>query len=298
MRRSCGVVSARMIGGWITGTIVDKDGKKTEIDEKYLKRAGIRSEPEFSYDYADRAVKVDGPADGQMEKYPEFPQVQEAKFWLYAKAGQDVAVTFKYIKIRRSENAAVFLTSPNGERKRIGTLKPGEEQTFKFKADDAGIYKIDMAVIDLRVFLTAANVAAGIIPRDVAHWVNNSTGTLYFYVPEGAPEFAVRVWGLVFSMRDQAVKVTISNPDGKVVFRDNAVAEGIQYNAPEKLAKKGGIWKITFDKPGKYNLGQYNFRIMGASPYLGLRPDRTPVLGSAGTAESGNKKHEVSPDDF
>ena len=282
----------------ITGTIVDKDGRKTEIDEKFLKRAGIKAQPEFSYDYSDRAIKVEGPADGKMEKYPEFPQPQEAKFWLYAKVGQDVAVTFKFIKIRRSENAAVFLTSPDGERKRIGTLKTGEEQTFQFKAAAAGIYQIDMAVIDLRVILTAANVAAGIIPRDVAHWVNNSTGTLYFYVPEGAPELAVRVWGLVFSMREQAVKVTISNPQGKVVFRDNVVAEGIQYNAPEAEAKKGGIWKITFDNPAKFRLGEYNFRIMGASPYIGLRPDRTPVLGKPGTVEAGGKKHAVSPDDF
>ncbi|MCI5779238.1 MAG: right-handed parallel beta-helix repeat-containing protein [Lentisphaeria bacterium] len=282
----------------ITGSIVDRNGRKTEIDEKFLKRAGIKAQPEFSYDYSDRAVKVSGPADGKMEKYPEFPLPQEAKFWLYAQAGQDVEVAFKFIKIRRSEPAAVFLTSPSGERKRIGTLKPGEEQTFKFKADAAGIYKIDMAVTDLRVILSAANVAAGIIPRDIAQWVNNSTGTLYFYVPVGAPEFAVRVWGLVFSMREQAVKVTISNPSGKVVFRNNTVAEGIQYTAPESEAKKGGIWKITFDKPAKFRLGEYNFRIMGASPYLGLRPDRTPVLGEAGKAESGNKKHEVSPDDF
>jgi hypothetical protein len=161
------------------------------------------------------------------------------------------------------------------------------------------VYKVKMAALDLHVTMPASNVPAGIMLREPSHRVRSNTGTLYFNVPKGSPEFSIRVWGLVFSRYYNGVKVSISNPAGKVVFRSNSAADGISYTAPEAEAQKGGIWKITLSEPTlkQHRLGEYNIRMMGISPYIGLRMDRTPELGAAGSA-SNNKSHQVQFDDF
>ncbi len=265
---------------YITGSIVDKSGRKHELDAKMLKRAGAKGEPEFDYDFSDREVKVAAPADGKMEEYPEFPLWQYATYWFYAQKDQEVKFELKfYKKIRFSKTTAVKLITPDGKESKLGEISPNETKTFSFKADAAGFYKVDMRSKDLRVALLKSNVPAGIMLNPYTHRFNGNSGTLYFNVPANAKEFAVRVWGLVFSHNFQGVKASIVDPDGKVVFSHDPIGEAVQYTAEGKAAAKAGVWKVTFGKASKGWLGEYNLRLMGVSPYVGLREDRTPVLG-------------------
>ena len=268
---------------WISGDIVDKDGKKHEIDAALVKRAGAVASPEFEYDFSDREVKISGPADGEMEKYPEIQLHQYATYWFYCKKGQKASFLLRYYpKVRFSTPCEVKLIAPDGTEKVVGKLAPGEDRTFTFEAAETGFYKAAMRTKDLRVALIAANVPAGIVLNEYTHRFTNVVGTFYFDVPENAKEFAVRVWGQVSSRIRYLVKAEITDPDGKVVFRNDGIGGAVQYTA-DQAAAKPGIWKVRFDKPqvgGPHTyLGYYNLRFMGVCPYIGLREDRTPVLG-------------------
>jgi hypothetical protein len=264
---------------YISGSIVDKNGRKHEIDAKLLKRAGAVAAPEFDYDFSDRKVTVAGPADGKMEAYPEFPLWQYASYWFYAKKGQEAKFELKYYKKQRfASTVALKLTAPDGSSKTIGNLSPGEIKTFAFKAEAEGFYRVDMKTKDLRVALMKSNVPAGIMLNNFTHRFNGNSGTLYFNVPTNVKEFAVRVWGLVFSHNFQGVKATVVNPDGKVVFSRDPIGEAVQYTA-DQAAAVPGVWKVTLNRASAGWLGEYNLRMMGVSPYIGLRENRTPVLG-------------------
>ncbi|MCI5779239.1 MAG: right-handed parallel beta-helix repeat-containing protein [Lentisphaeria bacterium] len=273
-----------------TGAIEDKDGKKISVDAKLLQRAGAKAAPEFDFDYSDRAVQVDGPKDGAMEKYPEFPLFYEATFWIFAKAGQQVAFSLKYLKWSIAQGTGVYLTPPDGERRRIGALKPDEERTFRFTAGAAGIYKVSLKATALKVALTGANAPAGIMLRPYDSYMGGNSGTLYFTIPDGAPEFGIRVWGSVFSRYSvNTVKTAVSDPRDRIVFSADDVGDGVQYTG-----KAGsGVWKISF----AHKIGAYNLRMMGVCPYIGLRADRTPVLGPRGSA-SANRTGDTGMDLF
>ena len=265
---------------YISGSIVDRDGRRHGVNAALLKRAGVKKAPEFDCDYSDREATVAGPADGKMEPYPEFPLYEDATWWLRVGKGQEAKFTLKYFpKVRRAAKTDVMLTSPDGKRRKIGELAPDETKTFTFTAPGEGFCRIDMKTSDLRVALTESNVPAGIILHDFTHRVIRNAGTLFFNVPQGAEKFAIRVWGQIFSNQYYAVKAAICDPNGKIVFSDNAIGGAVQYTADRSPVP--GVWKIVLEWPkgGQYKLGEYNLRFMGVSPYVGLREDRTPVLG-------------------
>ena len=209
VREALTVMDNTMSGAtdWISGSIVDRNGRKHDLDAALLKRAGAVGAPEFEYDFSDREVKISGPANGEMEKYPEFQLQQYATYWFYCQKGQKAAFSIRYYpKVRFSSPCDVTLVAPDGEEKVIGRIAPGEDKTFTFDAAETGFYKAAMKTKDLRVALLAANVPAGIILNEYTHRFTNNTGTLYFDVPENAKEFAVRVWGQIFS-KDQMLNL-------------------------------------------------------------------------------------------
>ena len=76
------------------------------------------------------------------------------------------------------------------------------------------------------------------------------------------------------------VKFIVKDTNDQQVFSCDSAYEGATYAAPKAEALKGGLWKATFSKtPVKDHIfWDYNVQAIGASPYVGLRADRTPVL--------------------
>jgi hypothetical protein len=192
---------------------------------------------------------------------------------MFAKAGQQVNFTLKYIKNGRwsRDPAQVTLIAPDGSRKPLGAIAPASENTFAFTADQEGIYTAEVRGFYLKTALIASNVPAGPIAKDFETELDRVTGSLYFFVPAGTPQFAVRVWGRGFT---NSVGVQITDPQGKVVYYNPFVCgSGMQYNVNGENVKSG-IWKLTFAKPRRYWYDRCFFSLMGVPKYLGLRPDR------------------------
>ena len=261
---------------WIEGDLTDKDGQRATIDKAFLTASGHQTQPEYGF------APVKGPffaeSSGKMETYPEFSQILSADYWLLAKSEESVEFTLKYTKNGRwsRDAASVTLVTPDGGRMELGTIAPASEKKFAFTAGAAGIYRVEVRGFYLKTALIASTAPAGPIAKDFENELDRVTGDLYVYVPAGAPRFAVRLWARGWL---NSFGVTITDPSGKVVLHDPLViGSGIQYNAPAAAAEQGGIWKLTIARPRRFWYDRGFFRIMGASPYLGLRPDRVPVV--------------------
>ena len=262
---------------WISGYLTDKTGKQQKIDAIFLKASKQLCEKEYPILPADQNYVVNKKVTGSLDKYPEFPFILSADYWLAAKAGEKVTFTLKYIKNGRwsRDAATVTLIAPDGSKKNLGKINPASNQTFSFVAKEAGIYKTAVRGFYLKTALIASTVPAGPIAKEFENELDRVVGTLYFYVPKNTKNFAVRIWGRGFV---NAVNVSICNPQGKVVYSNPAVAgSGVQLNFSGQDALQGGIWRMNYAKPRKYWYDRCFFRLMGTSPYLGLRPDRMVV---------------------
>ena len=142
------------------------------------------------------------------------------------------------------------------------------------------MHHITMAESGLRVAILKSNAPAGLVMNTPFQKFRRSTGTLYFSVPKKSPGFSFRAWCLYNSIWFSGVKVVIKNPLGQTVYTCPSAFEGATYNAPLAAVRSGGIWKVTFSKtPVKDHIfWDYNVLPSGASPYVGLRADRTPSL--------------------
>ena len=146
-----------------------------------------------------------------------------------------------------------------------------ESGSFSFTAAKDGIYRAEVRGFYLKTALVASNVPAGPIAKDFETELDRVTGDLYFFVPAGTPEFAVRVWGRGFL---NTMGMSITDPQGKVVYDNTLVCgSGVQYNVSGKDVKSG-IWKLTVKRPRRFWYDRFFFRLMGVPKYLGLRPDR------------------------
>ena len=212
-----------------------------------------------------------------MVTYPEFSQILSADYWLLATGGKAVEFKLKYTKNGRwsREPAKVTLISPDGSRRELGDIAPATEKQFAFNAEKDGIYRVEVRGFYLKTALIGSNVPGGVIAKEFENELDRVTGSLYFHVPSGTPEFAVRVWGRGFV---NSVGVTITDPLGKVVYSNPFVCGGgFQYNASAADVAKAGVWKLTFSKPKRFWYDRCFFRLMGVSPYLGLSAAHTPL---------------------
>ncbi len=258
---------------WISGTVTDQSGKTAKITADVLKKSGQQSEKEYGFDYTNKTFSATGYGDGKSETYPEFPFILSADYWLLAKAGEKVNFTLKYTKTSRwhRDPAEVTLIAPDGSRTGLGAVAPGCESSFSFTAAKDGIYRAEVRGFYLKTALVASNVPAGPIAKDFETELDRVTGDLYFFVPAGTPEFAVRVWGRGFL---NTMGMSITDPQGKVVYDNTLVCgSGVQYNVSGKDVKSG-IWKLTVKRPRRFWYDRFFFRLMGVPQYLGLRPDR------------------------
>lgn len=198
------------------------------------------------------------------ESYTELYQVFEPNFWVYGEAGSKGEITLKYRNIGRSRNAVVTFVSPSGERTKLGTLKPNETIAFPFELKESGYSRIEVRAHFACVAMVSSTLPAGIAMQGNQTDLLDTTGDVYFTVPENSQDFAVRVWGRSNILW---IGAELYTPDGTLVWDVPATTQAQFDPTPEQRAM-AGVWHLKFKKPTKGLLAKYHFALPGLPPYV------------------------------
>ena len=100
-------------------------------------------------------------------------------------------------------------------------------------------------------------------------------GDIYFIVPEGAPDFAVRAWG-----RNNVLFVAfeVYAPNGEKVF-DVPTTNGAQFDPTPEQRKMAGVWRLHLKRPTRGYFAKCHVAFPGLPPYLGILPNMLPPNG-------------------
>jgi len=192
---------------------------------------------------------------------PAFPQARraflpidawfrgESRFAIRAAKGD--AIKFSVLSKLVSKKAppapvAVSIKSPSGSVTKLAEARVGESAAYQVRAAEPGVYELSCSAgpqatsLDCPSFHASAALANGAM-----HFIG-VTGRLYFLVPAGVKEFALRVAG--DGALEQA-RVTIWNAQGQVVADEDKIARSKQIAIKRATAAEAEIWSFQLLPP-------------------------------------------------
>ncbi len=252
----------------LTGTIIlERNGQQTpitlteELVASWMPVYEAPDVPRVALEGLDLApVQPDAPAEAY--SFSGFRIRREVTPVVYAEAGDEVRMSMAYLQIARltGETMPVSVVAPSGATIEAGELPFGEEAEVGFTAPESGLYRAMVAPGRNQLQVTASSNPVNLSTEDAPVQLHNTTGVLYFWVPEGIEQFGVVLYG---ENPGEGVKATLYSPAGEPVEElDNVTAA--RMISVENPA--GGAWSVELARPTEVGFEDYMLELRGVPP--------------------------------
>lgn len=259
--------------GEITGTIrLHRDGRISEhaltlqLLQQWMPHKVFKQYPAFDLGGV-RFVPVAGDAKTKDECSPR--QRGASKWMVHGEAGRAMtfSVTVKEVGKSSAKPATVSVTPPNGKPVRMKAAAVGQETVYEFTPKESGAHVIECDAGSSTASVRCGGRGACLYSDDGHFHLLGTTGRLFFHVPAGTKEFALKVWG---DNSGERVKAALLDPSGKVVHGKDSIL-GEQFIA--RPASSGDeIWSIRLDRPGQGVLEDFHVELQDVPPLLAPSP--------------------------
>lgn len=190
-----------------------------------------------------------------------------AQFVQNAKAGDKIAVRVTLSQIGKDKPIAFFqLFSPQGKVLTKWTIAGDTpDKTLRFTATENGIYKIVFSGFH-GVQLESDTPGNGILAQSGATF-NHTSGRMYFTVPPGVGQVAVRVAG---ENASEWLSAELLDPSGKTVKSEKRVTTPTMFIADRANPDKTEVWSVRINSA----VDDFTVTVFGSSiPVLTATPD-------------------------
>ncbi len=239
----------------MTGKIVHQSGKVFNLADAVEKSKQMKPLKSAELDYTRLRPAGEVPVNGGEEPWN---MRFGGEFLQYASADAGVELNFAVTPIGSTpQGVTITGIAPSG--KEIGKWNiPSGQKTFqlKFQADETGTYQIDFRS-QSGVKISSNLPGCGYLATKSVR-VFRSKGRMYFMVPKGVEEVAVRISG---DNAAEWVSASLFNAAGVKVQSEKFVTEAALLIHKRSAADKNEIWSVNIDGC----VEDYNLSIMGDS---------------------------------
>ena len=230
-------------------------------------------------------LKDYGHFDGKGLTYePAFPNAKQpflafqgwlrgtAQFAVWGKTAGSMAftITLKPVGKNDIKTVPVRLISPSGKVTELPSPKGTEPQTYDFVPTETGLHRVIVEAGNHAAMIQSSTNHASLMSlRGDYHFVYRA-GPLYFLVPKGVAEFAIKVAG---GGGTELVKATIKDSSGKIVTEKDNIGHGEQFPQKRADASRAEVWSLTLEKPSKGVLEDIQILLEGVPPMLSSSPE-------------------------
>ncbi len=258
----------RALSGFVT---VERPGSRRQVA---LTRQWVRET--FPAPFAARVPRVAGDparlrvtdrADGVRELTP-LRLRRGAKYVLYVVAGQEAILAGEHTQIgtAAAQTGSMRVAAPSGEGIGEWPLPPfGERGEVRFAARATGFHTLEVDTGSNAFALLAANVPVAIDATRQALLAFGGGGSLFVSVPRGTGVFALAAAG---GWEGEAVKLTVADPSGSVVWSRDNILHMAGYAATEGEGLPGGLWEMKIEPPGAGGFANYYLDLRGTPGHL------------------------------
>ncbi|MEW6359558.1 MAG: right-handed parallel beta-helix repeat-containing protein [Planctomycetota bacterium] len=204
-------------------------------------------------------------------KLQPFNLRKSGTFVIYARQGEEVAFALRYLQVGKYGGGPmpVAVATPSGKKISLGNVPFKEEASFRFSAAETGLYRLPIDCDANKVQMVSANRPVCISGEEGSIRFISSTGDLYFYVPTGAKEFGIKVFG---EGDGEGVGATIFDPDGRKLWEKPTITMPEQFVCTPEPSQTGKAWRITIAKPVGTTMEDFYVDVQGVPPFLAFTP--------------------------
>lgn len=197
----------------------------------------------------------------------------DAHFVFTAQKGEKTAFTLTAKVVGRKNEPypiRVRVIAPSGKETPLAQCMPGAPQSYDVIATEEGVHHLVAAAGQQTVTLHApARAVSAIAPSGVFHLLGTSQ-RLYFQVPAGTNEFAVRVAGGGGSEMARAI---VRDAAGTVVADEDCIARSRQIPFTRADAAQAAVWSVELVKPSKGVIEDIRLGFDGIAPIIAPAPE-------------------------
>ena len=202
---------------------------------------------------------------------PEVRVRYRGEYVLYAAAGQEVRLRVGFMRVGNYEAEAipVVVTAPSGKEAANVPVPFMQQADVVFRAAETGVHRIAV-----EPWANYAGIVSSTHPLSISgdaspmHFYN-SPGELFFWVPAGTKEFALRVFG----EGAEGVKATVCGPDGKVVQEQDNITELHQFLFTLPQPSAGEARSVKLAAPSEGVMEDNYLVILGIPPLAASHRD-------------------------
>jgi hypothetical protein len=261
----------------VTGTLtVERDGKRTPyaLDQKLLDQwfpfQAFKEFPPFRF----AGVKWEPlKPDARPTQGWSCPARQRgrAEFLLWAEAGQHIAFTLGLGRVGKTglPKMAISAISPSGRSSNLPAMAGEDEKPYTLTAQETGVYRLVCEAGNSTVKVISSSHRICLFAERSPLHLLGAAGKLYFYVPAGVAEFALRVSGGGGSER---VEATVFDASGKNVAEKDSI-DGHQFLLTRPAGAPAEIWCVRLEKPSQGIVEDHYLQLQGIPPVLATTPD-------------------------
>lgn len=194
---------------------------------------------------------------------------ERAEYLLWAEKGETVNFTLRLARVGSPpvQPTVVRLRTPAGQETELAEAGEGEHP-YRFVAESAGVHTLTCEPGSSTAQIVESDHPVCVVSEGRPMHLVGSAGELYFHVPAGTADFAVRVFG---GAPRESVRAALVDPSGRVVEeRDNI--EGHQFLVARSKSSEGETWTLRIARPSEGVLEDYFVALQGVPPIVATRP--------------------------
>jgi hypothetical protein len=260
----------------VTGTLaVERAGSRTiyplnpQLLEKWFPIQAFKDFPEFRPEglHWEPVARAAQPA----RNWSCTARLREhSGYLIWAGAGEEVVFTLKLRRVGKASTLKmpVSVVSPAGESQKLAEATGEGDKQYHFTAASTGGYRILCDPGRNTVQMAASSHPVCLYTAGKRIHLLGAAGDLYFAVPAGLREFALRLGS---GGDGELVKAAIYDASGaKVAEQDDILSHQFVCNRPRGAGTE--VWRVRLERPTHGAIEDYYLNLQGVAPLLATSP--------------------------
>lgn len=213
--------------------------------------------------------------NGTRSDFPAFPATfrGDAHFVFRARKGEQTAfsLTAKVIGKKSSpQPVRVKLATPSGAVQTLAECLPGPAQHYVIAAAEDGVFHLTAQAGQQVVSIHSPSRAVSAIAPAGAFHLLGVTPPVYFQVPVGTREFAIRVAG---DGGQEQARAIVRDATGKIVADEDRIARSRQILLTSPEPSQAAIWSLELARPAEAVIEDVHVVFDGIPPIIAPAPE-------------------------